>query len=117
MPDGGLSWYINDVSGKQRYEDMFFRELIPFIEKTYRIRVSREFRAIAGLSMGGNGALMYAMKHPFMFSACVALSAEFIQTMKLKVAYKRINMVLSNCSEPCKAIRFPSTIKITAYYN
>jgi S-formylglutathione hydrolase FrmB len=75
MPDAGVSWYINDYAGKVKYEDMFFEEFIPYIEKNYRIRNSKEFRAVGGLSMGGYGALVYSFRHPEMFSSCVALSA------------------------------------------
>lgn len=75
MPDGKVSWYINSFDGKDRWEDMFISELIPQVEKTYRIRAKKEFRAIAGLSMGGNGALLLAMHHPDLFSTCVAMSA------------------------------------------
>jgi len=55
--------------------DMFVKEFIPFIEKEYRIRPQKEFRAIAGFSMGGNGALLLSMRHPDLFSSCVAMSA------------------------------------------
>lgn len=75
MPDGKVSWYINSADGKDRWEDMFITELIPFVEKEYRIRAKKEFRAIAGLSMGGNGALLLAMHYPNLFSNCVAMSA------------------------------------------
>lgn len=75
MPDAEKTWYINDVSGKVCYEDMFFKELIPTVEKTYRIRGSKEFRAVAGLSMGGYGTLIYSLKHPDMFTAACPLSA------------------------------------------
>lgn len=75
MPDGKVSWYVNSADGKDRWEDMFITELIPFVEKEYRIRAKKEFRAIAGLSMGGNGALLVAMRHPDLFSNCVAMSA------------------------------------------
>jgi S-formylglutathione hydrolase FrmB len=75
MPDAGVSWYINDYLGKTKYEDMFFKEFIPYIEKNYRIRSAKEFRAVGGLSMGGYGALIYSFRHPEMFSSCVALSA------------------------------------------
>lgn len=75
MPDGKVSWYINSADGKDPWEDMFIDEFIPFIEKEYRIRSKKEFRAIAGLSMGGNGSLLLAMKNPDMFSSCVAMSA------------------------------------------
>jgi S-formylglutathione hydrolase FrmB len=75
MPDGKVSWYINSYDGKDPWEDMFIEEFIPFIEENYRIRQKKEFRAIAGLSMGGNGALLLSMRHPELFSSCVAMSA------------------------------------------
>ncbi|RPJ03207.1 MAG: esterase family protein [Candidatus Aminicenantes bacterium] len=75
MPDGGVSWYINDLKGKVRYEDMFVEELIPHIDAKYRTRPSREFRGIAGLSMGGWGTLVHSLRHPELFAACAALSA------------------------------------------
>jgi S-formylglutathione hydrolase FrmB len=75
MPDGKVTWYSNSIDGKDPWEDMFVDEFIPFIEKQYRIRANKEFRAIAGLSMGGNGALLLSMRHPDLFSSCVAMSA------------------------------------------
>ncbi len=75
MPDAGVSWYINSADGKTRYEDFFIQEFIPYIEKTYRIRTKKEFRAIAGLSMGGYGSIIMALKHPELFTATAPLSA------------------------------------------
>lgn len=75
MPDAKVTWYVNSVDGSDPWEDMFIEEFIPFIEKEYRIRPKKEFRAISGLSMGGNGALLLAMHHPDLFSSCVAMSA------------------------------------------
>ena len=75
MPDGGVAWYINDYQNKVRYEDMFVQEFIPHIDATFRTRPEREFRGVAGLSMGGWGTLVFAMKHPELFSACAAFSA------------------------------------------
>uniref|UniRef100_UPI003216540C alpha/beta hydrolase n=1 Tax=uncultured Draconibacterium sp. TaxID=1573823 RepID=UPI003216540C len=75
MPDGKVSWYVNSADGSDPWEDMFIKEFIPFIEKEYRIRSKKEFRAIAGLSMGGNGSLLLAMHNPDLFSTCVAMSA------------------------------------------
>lgn len=57
------------------YEDFFYKEFIPHIEKTYRVRADKEHRAIAGLSMGGGGATNYAQRHPEMFCAAYAMSA------------------------------------------
>ena len=78
MPDAGLKWYLNQPSGNFNYEDMFIKELIPFIEKTYKVKDERKFRSIGGLSMGGFGALGYSMRHPETFATCVAYSAGLI---------------------------------------
>ncbi|MBN2416286.1 esterase family protein [bacterium] len=75
MPDAGVSWYMNNYDGSVPYEDFFFQEFIPYIESAYRIRTDKRYRGVAGLSMGGKGALLYAMKHPDMFCACGAFSA------------------------------------------
>jgi enterochelin esterase-like enzyme len=77
MPDAdtGRRGYFNDIKGDWNYEDFFFQELIPHIEKTYRAKTDKRYRAISGLSMGGGGTFMYALHHPEMFSAAAPLSA------------------------------------------
>lgn len=75
MPDAGVSWYINNHDGSVNFEDFFIEEFIPHIDKTYRTRAEKQFRAVAGLSMGGFGTLIYAMKHPNLFAAAAPLSA------------------------------------------
>ena len=75
MPDAWDTWYVNQYDGKVPYEYMFFEELIPYMEKTYRVRSNQESRAIAGLSMGGYGSFLYSLHHPDMFCACAPLSA------------------------------------------
>ena len=77
MPDAGNTFFVNSVAG-YHYEDYFFKELIPYIDSTYKTRPSRDFRAIAGLSMGGYGALLYSLKHSDTFSACVGLSSGIV---------------------------------------
>jgi S-formylglutathione hydrolase FrmB len=74
-PDGFTSFYINGADGKLNYEDFFIKELIPHIEKTYKVKAERRFRGIAGLSMGGYGSLLYALKYPNLFVASAPLSA------------------------------------------
>ncbi|MBL7758107.1 MAG: esterase family protein [Chitinophagaceae bacterium] len=75
MPNADSSFYINSFDGKQQYEDFFITEFIPGIEKKYRIRSAKQFRGVAGLSMGGYGTLIYSLKHPDMFAAAAPLSA------------------------------------------
>jgi enterochelin esterase-like enzyme len=48
---------------------------MPYIEKTYRIRREKHYRAVAGLSMGGRGTYVYALHHPELFSSACPLSA------------------------------------------
>ena len=38
MPDADSSWYVNTADGKEKFEDFFFSEFIPGVEKTYRIK-------------------------------------------------------------------------------
>jgi enterochelin esterase-like enzyme len=77
MPDAntGQRGYFNDLKGEWRYEDFFFEEFMPFVEKTYRIKKEKRYRAVAGLSMGGGGSFMYALHHPELFSSACPLSA------------------------------------------
>jgi len=77
MPDAktGQMGYFNSIKNDWRYEDFFFDEFIPYIEKTYRIKSEKRFRAVAGLSMGGGGSFMYALHRPDMFSSACPLSA------------------------------------------
>ena len=77
MPDAntGQRGYFNTISGNWKYEDFFFQELIPYVEKTYRIKKEKRYRAISGLSMGGGGTFMYALHRPELFSSAAPLSA------------------------------------------
>ena len=84
MPDGGVSYYINNYNSAIMYEDFFIKEFIPYIESHYRIRTGKRYRGIAGLSMGGYGTLVNALKHPDMFSACAAFSAAIYNDDEIK---------------------------------
>ena len=77
MPDAnqGQRGYFNDPKNEWRYEDFFFEEFMPFVEKTYRIKGEKRYRAVSGLSMGGGGTFMYALHHPELFSSACPLSA------------------------------------------
>lgn len=57
------------------YEEFFYEEFMPYIEKTYRVAGDRRHRAIAGLSMGGGGATSYAQRYPGLYCAAYAMSA------------------------------------------
>ena len=80
-PAGGASFYINSHDGKRRYEDFFLQEFMPGVEKRYRAQAGRGGRGIAGISMGGYGALHMAFRHPQLFAAVGAHSAALMEKM------------------------------------
>lgn len=91
MPDAqtGQMGYFNNISGNWNYEDFFFTEFMPAIEKTYRIKAEKRYRAVAGLSMGGGGSFMYALHHPELFSSACPLSA-YIGPLNIEEAKTRM---------------------------
>jgi enterochelin esterase-like enzyme len=84
MPDGENSWYVNAVGGSSNYEEFFFKELIPFVDKTYQTRAERGYRGIVGLSMGGYGATLYAMRHSEMFAVSAGLSGAYFTDSEIE---------------------------------
>lgn len=112
MPDAntGRRGYWNDIKGEWRYEDFFFQEFIPYIEKTYRIKGEKRYRAIAGLSMGGEGTYLYALHHPEMFSSACPLSAA---TGPMTVADTRAS--LTRFLQPAPGTP-PDSASIEAYF-
>ncbi|MBC7899255.1 MAG: esterase family protein [Saprospiraceae bacterium] len=74
-PEGDNGWYTDSVSvPNDKYESYIVKELIPEIDKTFRTVADRDHRAIAGLSMGGYGAIKFGMKYPEMFSLAGSFS-------------------------------------------
>lgn len=79
-PNAGGNVYAGDWNGYFNmpgwaYEDFFYQEFMPYIEKTYRVIGDKQHRAIAGLSMGGGGATSYAQRHSDLYCAVYAMSA------------------------------------------
>lgn len=74
MPAGYRNYYVNDYAGKFRYEDMFIKEFVPFIDKQYRTIADKNHRATLGYSMGGFGALVLPLRNPDVFTVSVPLS-------------------------------------------
>jgi enterochelin esterase-like enzyme len=70
---GGKNMGYFNVDGWP-YETFFFEEFLPYIDATYRTVAAKEGRAVAGLSMGGGGAVAYAQRHSDTFSACYSTS-------------------------------------------
>jgi enterochelin esterase-like enzyme len=75
-PDGGHgSWYFDSpVDKNYRYETYITKELIPWIDEHYNSIASPRGRGIAGISMGGHGALYLAFRHQDLFGAAGSMS-------------------------------------------
>lgn len=85
-PDGGYSsWYVNSPTDKNyQYETHISEELIRKVDDNYHTIKSKEGRAITGLSMGGHGALLMAIKHPNVFGVAGSMSGGVDLTYKPK---------------------------------
>jgi enterochelin esterase-like enzyme len=103
MPDAntGQRGYFNDIKGEWRYEDFFFQEFMPHVEKAYRIRGEKRYRAVAGLSMGGGGSFVYALRRPELFSSACPLSASTgpLSLEETKEFLKRRNITIKSDAE------------------
>jgi S-formylglutathione hydrolase FrmB len=77
-PEGRGSFFINSAGNRDRYNDFFLTEFIPYIETHYRIARDRKSRGVTGLSMGGFGALRFAFAHPELFGSVSAQSPALI---------------------------------------
>jgi putative tributyrin esterase len=68
-PEGENSWYTDNLTKDgDKFESYIIKELIPQIDKRYRTIDQRNHRAIAGLSMGGFGAIKFGLKYPDLFA-------------------------------------------------
>jgi S-formylglutathione hydrolase FrmB len=67
-PEGNDSWYTDSATkSNDKYETYVLKELIPDVQRRYRTIETRYGRAVAGLSMGGYGALKFGLKSPGTF--------------------------------------------------
>lgn len=78
MPEGNDSWYVDGAAGlNDKYESYILKELMPDVDQRYRTIQSRYGRAVAGLSMGGYGAIKYGLKYPATFAFAGSISGAF----------------------------------------
>ncbi|MEI6681187.1 MAG: alpha/beta hydrolase family protein [Bacteroidota bacterium] len=75
-PDGGFSsWYFDSpVDSSCKYETHVSKEVVNYLDRYYHTFADRGHRGIAGLSMGGHGALYLALRHPDIFGAAGSMS-------------------------------------------
>jgi pimeloyl-ACP methyl ester carboxylesterase len=68
----GSSWYVNSsVTGN--WEDFVIQELVPYIDAHFNTLSNRNSRGIAGIFIGGYGAIRFGMRHPDVFGSVYAM--------------------------------------------
>ncbi|HVA88491.1 MAG TPA: alpha/beta fold hydrolase [Chloroflexota bacterium] len=72
--DAAQRCYVDSFDGSSLCETMAARDLVEFVDATYRTLPRKEGRGLMGLSMGGYGALYLSLRHPHTFAAAVSLS-------------------------------------------
>jgi len=78
FPNGGpRSGYRDDPASKSMVETAIAKELVPIIDRDFRTLANRESRVIVGFSMGGGGAVRFALKYPDLFSAAGSWAGAF----------------------------------------
>ena len=75
--DAAQRCYLDSHDGTSACETMAARDLVAFVDTTYRTSLRKEARGLMGLSMGGYGALYLSLRHSTTFQAAASLSGAF----------------------------------------
>lgn len=86
MPSGENSFYLDQPWNLAMYGEFIGREVVEFTRRSFPLSRKREDTYIAGLSMGGFGALRNGLKYHDTFGAIISLSGAFItdETLLIK---------------------------------
>lgn len=79
MPSGENRFYLDDEKSGELYGEFIGKELVEFTRKLFPLSDKREDTFIAGLSMGGYGAIRNGLKYAENFGCVIGLSAALVQ--------------------------------------
>ena len=75
MPSASKSYYVNGpLPAGLPYEDHIVEDVVGLVDRTFHTIPDRRARGVAGVSMGGYGAMMLALRHPELFGAVSSMS-------------------------------------------
>lgn len=83
VPQGDKGFWANWADGTRRYEDWVIAEVMPRVAADYRTLPCPSGCHVAGISMGGNGALRMAFHHPELFSSITCISGPVFDTQRM----------------------------------
>ena len=114
MPPGGNSWYVDsaDIKGPGNYGTAISRDLPTAVEAAFQVGRDRAHRAIGGLSMGGFGALRFALSEPERYAAAAALSPAIWQNVP-QDALQKFSPRASDLVLPTSYFRRPDPSTVT----
>lgn len=78
MPSGENRFYLDDEKSGELYGEFIGKELVEFTRKLFPLSDKREDTFIAGLSMGGYGAIRNGLKYAESFGCVIGLSAALV---------------------------------------
>lgn len=81
MPAGENGFYVNDKAGRRNYAQYIGEELVSLTRKMFPLATRREDTYIAGLSMGGYGALINGLKYNHVFGTIGAFSMAMVNEL------------------------------------
>ena len=90
------------------YDRQLTKDIIPYIEKNYRVKTDSANRALAGLSMGGLETLESFMAHPDLFGYINVMSSGWFTNDKAMYenGEKRLNEIAATLNKTAKLLRF-----------
>jgi enterochelin esterase-like enzyme len=98
MPDANMVFSAFEESGLQLFESELKNNIIPFVEKNFRVKPGAANRALAGLSMGGIHTLYSGIKNTDQFSYLGVFSSGWIVPMQNKIADAQYDFMKTNAS-------------------
>lgn len=82
-PNAGSSWYSNAKHAQNaRWEDAITGDLVRDVESRFPVLIGRQHRGLAGVSMGGYGAVKLALKHPELYGFAASMGGAFDVTRR-----------------------------------
>jgi len=111
MPRAGNSWYVDDVrpDGFGPVAQAMTSDLVAHVDQAFKTASCRSGRAVAGLSMGGFGAIQFAFEHPDKYAAAISLSGSLFSkglTYELKNFPRFVGLFGGVYGEPLNQARF-----------
>lgn len=102
LPDAGDSWYNNSVARpEEKFEDYVAKDVPAYVDLHFRTLTFREARFVAGLSMGGYGALKLGLKYPARFSLAGSFSGAL--TAATDTAYRTLLDAFGPAGSPSRS--------------